>query len=53
MTLATRAALGAIRVVVTLFAAGLTVSQSMHARAADRVNPADPAKVIRQVFPAA
>ena len=53
MTLAMRTALGVIRVVVALLAVGVPLSQSMHARAADRTNPADPAKVIRQVFPAA
>ncbi|MHB8494260.1 MAG: ABC transporter substrate-binding protein [Casimicrobiaceae bacterium] len=48
-----RAAAGTLRVAVALLAIGALASLSMHARAAYSANPADPAKVIRQVFPAA
>ncbi len=53
MTWSIRAASGTFRVAVALLAIGALASSSMRARAADRISPADPAKVIRQVFPAA
>ncbi|MGC1818657.1 MAG: ABC transporter substrate-binding protein [Casimicrobiaceae bacterium] len=53
MTWSIRAASGRFRIAVALLAVGALASLSMHAHAADRISPADPAKVIRQVFPAA
>lgn len=53
MTWSIRAASGTFRVAVALLAIGALASSSMRARAGDRISPADPAKVIRQVFPAA
>ena len=53
MTSAMRAAAGTLGVAVALLAIGALASLSMHAHAAYSANSADPAKVIRQVFPAA
>ncbi|MDE2003917.1 MAG: ABC transporter substrate-binding protein [Betaproteobacteria bacterium] len=48
-----RAVAGTLHVAVALLAIGALASLSIHARVAHSASPADPAKVIRQVFPAA